>query len=250
MASDPDDNPFARNSAWPKMPQAPFRVGVLPKASPQDRGPEPDASPRTITPLFVRPLEPGPPAPTVTAAPRQRPVASPVASPPPPPPMEIELAPVIVQPYRKPRPKAARSPFPAIVATVVGLGGVIGLALLLSRAQDAALQKAPTPAPAAAARVERPALAPVAQPSTSTIPAARTPPQVRLTPPRPLPKPRVTTPRAAVALPALPPEVSAATEEMLRAPAISLTPSPPPVVYTPPPAVDPAAPVVTRAPYS
>lgn len=244
MASDPDDNPFARNSTWPKMPQAPFRVVALPKVSPQDREPEPEAPLRTITPLFVRPLAPSSAAPTVTAAPRLRPVAAPVA-PPPPPPTEIELAPVIVQPYRKPRPKTARSPLPAIVATVVGLGGVIGLALLLSRAQDAALQNAAIPAPVAA-RVEPPAPVSVAAPVTPAPPVANAPPSPRVAAPRPRPA----SPQPAVVRPAPSPEVSAATDEMLSAPAISLTPPPPPVVHTPPPAVDPAAPVVTRAPYS
>ncbi|MBU2365728.1 MAG: hypothetical protein KKB47_22910, partial [Alphaproteobacteria bacterium] len=59
MASEPD-NPFARNSTWPQMPQAPFRVGPLPKADP---APPPPAEParQTVTPVFTRPTN-APPA--------------------------------------------------------------------------------------------------------------------------------------------------------------------------------------------
>ncbi|HKP80222.1 MAG TPA: hypothetical protein VJU34_13990, partial [Phenylobacterium sp.] len=57
MASEPDDNPFARNSVWPKMPQAPFRVGPLPKAAPAPaQPPPPEPAARTITPVFTRPV--------------------------------------------------------------------------------------------------------------------------------------------------------------------------------------------------
>ena len=256
MASDPDDNPFARNSTWPKMPQAPFRVGALPKASPQDREPEPEAPPRTITPLFVRPLAPAQPAQMLsggaTPRPMQRPVPQPEPAPsrvePPSSPsvIEVELSPVIVQPYRKPRPKPKRSPLPAIAATLVGLAGVLGLALLLSRAQEAAL-KVPAASPVLAARATTTVVAPAI-----IEPAGTPPPLVRLTPPLRSATPQSRLQRAAVVRPTSPsaPEVSAATEEMFSAPALSLAPAPPAVVYTPPPAADPAAPVVTRAPYS
>ncbi|WP_257838661.1 hypothetical protein [Phenylobacterium sp. J426] len=42
MSEPNDQNPYARNSAWPKMPQAPFRVGPLPKAA-EAAPPEADA---------------------------------------------------------------------------------------------------------------------------------------------------------------------------------------------------------------
>ena len=67
MASEPDDNPFARNSAWPRMPQAPFRIGGLPRRPSAAPEPEPEAAPATITPVFVRPLQ-GDPRPVVAAS--------------------------------------------------------------------------------------------------------------------------------------------------------------------------------------
>ena len=42
MAS--DENPFARNNPWPKMPQAPMRVGALQKG-------DPPSEPRPAPPL-------------------------------------------------------------------------------------------------------------------------------------------------------------------------------------------------------
>ncbi|HKR87704.1 MAG TPA: hypothetical protein VJS38_05970, partial [Phenylobacterium sp.] len=40
-----DDNPFSRASAWPKMPQAPFRIGPLPKAGAPVQPPAPQPVP-------------------------------------------------------------------------------------------------------------------------------------------------------------------------------------------------------------
>src|SRR4051794_37760501 len=156
MASEPDDNPFARNSAWPKMPQAPFRVGPLPKAGastptaetelqPPSDTPPPPEPPRTITPLFFRPIEPqaapnlamggaGPPAPApavAAPAPAGARADPPPAQPAPPPlppqpavatpapfePEAVELAEIVVTPLRaagpKPKLRRKRSPFAA-----------------------------------------------------------------------------------------------------------------------------------------
>jgi hypothetical protein len=50
--SDDKANPFERSSAWPKMPQAPFRIGALPKAGapvpPPSAPPAPQAPPAGI----------------------------------------------------------------------------------------------------------------------------------------------------------------------------------------------------------
>ncbi|MBJ7411473.1 MAG: hypothetical protein JHD15_14060, partial [Phenylobacterium sp.] len=179
MASEQDDNPFARNSAWPQMPQAPFRVGPLPKAAPSPAPAEPP--PRTITPAFVRPAGPAafaglpgvapprpaqperaPPAPpVVTEAPSVEPpraetplAAAPEPEPAPPPQRYIEVAPVIVQPVGAGVRKVHRkSPAPVIAATVAGLAAVLGVAYALSRGQEAALESAPAPRPAAASPV-------------------------------------------------------------------------------------------------
>ena len=61
MASSSDDNPFGRTSAWPRMPQTPFRVGPLPAADAEALSDGESTNieispPQAITPLFVRPM--------------------------------------------------------------------------------------------------------------------------------------------------------------------------------------------------
>ena len=282
MASEPDDNPFARSSLWPKMPQAPFRVGPLPKGEPSTAPSEPaqaplsEAStpevvaPRTITPLFVRPVNP----PISSLAPAvERPVTPPPPAaqrmePPPPQPPAAEAAPsgppvapsamVVTAPRAaRPRPVRARSRLPAVAATFVGLGGVAGLIYLLTRGE-------PTPPPVAVAP------APIAEPPpVAAVPPATVPVTAEFIPP-PAPAAVVAIPPSPARLTAsptrppgpppprrtsLPSDAARATEEALGAPVLALGPTPPPSppeparVYVPPVAADPGAPIKTQRPY-
>lgn len=229
MASDPDDNPFARNSAWPKMPQAPFRLVATRRTAP----PAPEAPPATITPLFVRPIHAEPPArPAVVAV-------DPPTIPDPPPQEPVELSPLVVAPARAVRAPPRRSPAPAIVATLVAVAGVLGLALLLSRIQQAALET-PDTRPAAVS-LASPIAADAAPTPVVTLPVAAPPPR---------------PPARTGAAPTPAPQTGLATEAAATAPLIELPPARPEVVsqpepaYSPPPPADPEAPVVTRSPYS
>lgn len=263
MASEQDDNPFARNSGWPRMPQAPFRVGPPPKAAPTAPRAETQPPPKTITPAFVRPLGPAAfPGPTGgEVLPRATP--SPVAEvaravPPVPPPAAeaaeaaapqpqpyIEVAPVIVQPAATGARKARRkSPFPAIAATGVGLAAILGLAYALNRGQDVALKRAPpasaafasvAPATPVAGAVESPVVAPAQSPTQAPVVPRR---RVRTATP-----PKVALPTAAAD--------ESATAPLISLPPVVAAPAAPPAPlpsYTPPAAPDPNAPVSTRQP--
>ena len=283
MASEPDDNPFARSSAWPKMPQAPFKVGPLPKAAPT---PEPEAEPppRTITPAFVRPVSsqtftgltggampsaapprlqrpaPGPSAPAIAAAPvapaaAPPPIAPVAASPEPaaPPQPYVEVAPVVVQPLgTSARRKPKRSPLPAIAATVAGLAAIAGVTYALNRGQDAALKGAATPAAPAASVAAAPPTT-VATPTPTPPPAvadvADAPPPAVQTPAAPRVVQRASAPiaKARARAPATQPVAAAPVVISLPpAPAVAV-PAPAPLPsYTPPAAPDPNAPMTTR----
>jgi len=265
MASE-SDNPFARNSAWPQMPQAPFRVGPLPKAPAAT--PEEPAR-QTVTPVFTRPKNAPPafaglPAGAITrpasppprpAAPPAEPVAvapppapEPVPEPPPPEPPApyIELAPVIVQPVGSGRRAAPRkSPVPAIAASVAGLAAVLGIAYALSRGQEAALKTPVAPPPPAIAAAPAPAVVPTPTP-TVQAPAVVPPTKVAATP---------RAPSRTASAPRLVVPAASAAEETAPAPVISLPPPvvaapepapPPQPAYTPPAAPDPNAPMTTR----
>lgn len=214
MASEPDDNPFIRNSVWPKMPQAPFRVGSLPNAAggpplPLEGEPqaEPEPAPRTITPLFVRPLDAGLPGGLTISgalpqsgfrsAPMPEPFAEPqpVAQPEPvagPEPRAVpiepaaeaepelppfELSEVVATPIRRPPPQRSRpkprrrSPAPAIAASVVGLGAAGGAVFLLTRAP---------PSPTHSAATVTIPIAPPAPVAASLAPPLTGPPPVEL----------------------------------------------------------------------
>lgn len=270
MASE-SDNPFARNSAWPQMPQAPFRVGPLPKADPAPAPPEPQAR-QTVTPVFTRPTNAAPafsglPAGAITrpAAQPPRPAATPAAEPvsvaPPPPPPEpapilepprpaappepyIELAPVIVQPLGSARRAAPRkSPVPAIAASVAGLAAVLGIAYALSRGQEAALKAPVTPPAAAVTAPPAPAVTTTPEP-TFQAPAVVPPTKIAAAPratARAAPPPRLVVPAA----PAEP--EAAAVAPVISLPPPVATPAPPPQpAYTPPAAPDPNAPMTTK----
>lgn len=271
MTSDPDDNPFARNSAWPKMPQAPFRVGPIPKAS---AGP-PEPPPRTVTPVFTRPAGPaaftgltrggavpGRPAPSAPAVATAAPAPSQAARRPEPlraePPSSdatpetapepyIEMAPVIVQPLGSGRRRAVarRSPAPAIAATAVGVAGVLGVAYLLNRGQA----ESPVVPPAVTASAPLVSPVPTPGPAVAATPAAAT---VALAPPtaptRAVAVSRTRAPRAEpmpVGTPAQEPD--AAVPMITLPPATVATPDPQPS-FTPPAAPDPNAPMTTRRP--
>jgi hypothetical protein len=252
MASDPDDNPFERASGWPKMPQASFRVGSLPRAGEPDASSQsaPPPEQRAITPAFVRPTE-GAFTPAFT-----RPIAAPpqplrraepqpaVSIPPPSPPSAPIATPVIaVAPQR-----AVRRPrrWPGLIAAAVGLAGLAGLVLLFTQRQPAVVLPA-TPAVAAPAQA-------VAQPPTLATAPVATPPPLAATPQRlartSLAKPHVPAPKRGAAT---------AAQEALDAPVLALPPAaperPPLRVdgapnYQPPAPPDPNAPITTRTPYS
>ena len=253
MASEPDDNPFARTSVWPTMPQAPFRVGSLPDVGgtamdPGDAAPEPPA--RTITPLFVRPIGTPPPSGLAMggAVPKAPTVAVIEAAPEP---EAFELSEVVVIPadrVQPPRPRPrGRSRAPAIAASAIGLGAVAAVALLLSRTSSA-----PTASPTAvtipiATQPALPTLAPptvelaAAAPPVKASPAAAGPPRPPAAARTPNPPPR---PRSDAAL---------ATEEAINATVLTLPPAPPQATpeprYQPPAAADPGAPIRTQRPY-
>jgi hypothetical protein len=284
MPPETDDNPFARNSVWPKMPQTPFRVGALPKAAPAPAPEIPTEPPpepaRTITPLYVRPaqgrgqglagggavLRPAlqPRAPQPEAPPPALEPALPLEPPPAaemlaaapataPEPGYVELEPVIVTPYATPRRPARRrrSPLPAVAATIVGLGGIVGLVYVLSQGRPA-VPAAPGSTPAAVAVPAQPASTPAAEPAAAPKPAAA--PRIASA----FRSPSIRAARPAVA--ASPAEAAAAPEEA-SAPVLALPPAAAPPqaaapepepqpAYTPRPAPDPNAPIPTRRPYS
>lgn len=264
MASEPD-NPFARNSAWPQMPQAPFRVGPLPKADPAPAPPVSEAPARqTVTPVFTRPTNApasfaGLPAGAITrpAATPPRPAPEPVAVAPPPPPEPppvvepppaapsepyIELAPVIVQPVGSARRAVVRkSPVPAIAASVAGLAAILGIAYALSRGQEAALKAPVAPPPAAVTAPPAPVVTATPAPRVETQ-AVAPPPKVAAATPAParkVPPPRLVVPSA--------PAEEAAAAPVISLPPPAVTPAPPPQpAYVPPATPDPNAPMTTK----
>lgn len=267
MTDEPDDNPFARNSAWPKMPQAPFRVGPMPKAA----VPEPQSSieAQTITPVFVRPIETAPAtrldigggvprAPSGSTRPHTPAAPTPDPQVLPPtiaestardsdPEEPFEVSPVIVTPPRKPRYRPKRSIWPAAIATVVGVAGILGLAMLLSRVQQARLAAKPALAAIAPASAPTPAqIAPIPLVATTPV-AAPEPASSTSRPTSAIAKPLRVQPAVRV-MPAN--EGAAATTEALNAPALSLPEALPPPSYKAPLEADPTAPVVTRSPNS
>ena len=301
MVSSSDDNPFERSSAWPRMPQTPFRVGRLPAV---DAEPLSDSSitsretssQQAITPLFVRPMatsdDPGlslirrpEPAETVGAP---RPVEPDAGAEAPEPIIEVPVdtapnvettpiqaaapsEPVFAQ--RTQRLAAAgstnlRKRFPAIVATLVGLGGLIGLVVMLTgqgRAPVAGDGARPAEAPAAAkvpAASIAPDPAPVDPVPVPLEPLAQSTPTVTPVLERIRPT-SISTPRAiqpSTAIPAARPPVNqtpspsaAAIRDMFDAPVLTLPAARPPPVVAPapkPPPEDPSAPITTRVPFS
>ena len=232
--ADPDDNPFARHSIWPKMPQAPHRVASLP------RPPEPPQ--RTITPVFVRSTEAVVPAFTrpAPAQPSVRP-SPPVVQPPP-------IVAAAEAPFVAPTPRATAPPksaiWPGLIAAAVGLAGVAGLFVLLTRDEPA---PQPLPAPVIATAPPVVAAQPVAPTQAEPEGAKPAAPAILARRP-PLPVRRL--PAAA------PPSRAAdAAQAALEAPVLTLPPAPPltPAVEPPPfkpdAAPDPNAPIVTHRPY-
>lgn len=258
MASEPE-NPFARNSAWPQMPQAPFRVGPLPKADPAP--PEPaTAAPQTVTPLYTRPLTsaPGPAPGGLITRPQPAAALQPVTAPPPAPVPDptpvaadpipdpaapetyFEMAPLIVRPPGSERRATPRkSPLPAIAAAGAGLAAVLGVAYALNKGQEAVMSRSD---PTASATV---APAPI----VPTVPTARAGPvaDARVTPPPAVEaaKPRLAPPAVRAARPAPTVAPAAAEPPLLSLPPATPAPAPQPS-YTPPAAPDPSAPMTTQ----
>lgn len=236
--TNPDDNPFARHSIWPKMPQAPHRVASLP------RPPEPPQ--RTITPVFVRSTEAVVPAFTrpAPAPPSVRP-SPPVVQPPP-------IVAAAEAPFVAPTPRATAPPksaiWPGLIAAAVGLAGVAGLFVLLTRDEPA---PQPLPAPVIATAPPVVAAQPVAPTQAEPEGAKPAAPAILARRP-PLPVRR---------LPAAAPPTRAAdaAQAALEAPVLTLPPAPPPppppapapetLPFKPDAAPDPNAPIVTHRPY-
>ena len=257
MASDPDDNPFARPSVWPRMPQAPMSIRTL---SGVERS-EPEPLPAAITPLFVRPMD-APPATGLLSGggvPGSRPNVVPVSSvapitlskPDPPVQVDVETPALLVAPVRTRLPKVRRWRVPAIAAAMVGLAGLAGLAYLLGRGG----QETPAPSvavsPAAAPLTAAlPTPVPQVTAATPTVPAQRTVPMAVVA--RSGTRPAVARPVSSNSPGSAVPEseASIATSEALAGAVVALPTPVPPQIYRPPPAVDPTAPVVTRDPNS
>ncbi|WP_296600484.1 hypothetical protein [Phenylobacterium sp.] len=283
MASEHDDNPFARNSAWPKMPQAPFRVGPLPKGQPAAPAlePKPQAA-TTITPAFVRPTgavassglasggavpraapqtQPQPPQPSAPAVPlapvvdiaappasEAQPVepSTPEARPEP----YVEIAPIIVQPLGSGARKTVRkSPVPAIAATAAGLAAILGIAYALNRGQEEALKRAasqPAAVIAAPAAPQPPApetVSPVPAPPATAVAPANSPPRPQVAS-RPLARTSASPQKIDLPAPAAETGVAEPAISLPTPPSRVVVPEPTPLPsYTPPAAPDPTAPV-------
>ena len=299
MAANSDDNPFGRNSAWPRMPQTPFRVGRLPAADPQSLSESSTtvgetSLPQTITPLFVRPMQtsdesglslirrPEPretsqvPPPAQSLPEAQAPLIEvPVEVAP-----AVEAAPIQVEVPSEPvfaqraqRLAASRTGsthlrkrLPAIVATLVGLGGLIGLVVMLSGQRPPpvatvvpAVPVAPQAAPSEPAPLDPVPVEPV--PTRLDLESQSTPtagPVLERIRPTSAPTPRAIQPSPAIPVtrpPASQPPTPAAVaiRDMFDAPVLTLPPARPPLVVAPalkPQPEDPSAPITTRAPFS
>lgn len=214
MADDPN-NPFARASAWPRMPGAPMRIGALPKAASR---PEPA---RSITPVFTRPVGPAPP--TLVERPTSRV-----------PEVQTDPAPALLPPPpRRAAEKRKWTPYAAAAVVAVLLAG--GSAVLFGRPTQ--------PEPRLAAAVVGPAPARAAEP----VP----PPETPATEPRPHPVATVTrrTAKPSVGTPLLPRPEPPAIE--LGAP-LAIPPvddATPQAQAGPAPSSDPDAPLMTKPPY-
>lgn len=260
MASEPQ-NPFARNSAWPQMPQAPFRIGPLPKADAAPPAPA-TAAPQTVTPVYSRPLTspPGPGPSGLITHPQPAAAPQPVTAPPPPPtpipePTPVaadpvpepaapetyfEMAPLIVRPPGSERRATPRkSPLPAIAAAGVGLAAVLGVAYALNKGQEAALSRPDAPTPATVA----PTPVTPSVPTEPAEPVAET--QLRSAPPVEAAKSRTPPPAIRPARPAPTAAPAAAEPPLLSLPPAAPAPAPQPS-YTPPAAPDPSAPMTTQ----
>jgi Meckel syndrome type 1 protein len=229
-----DDNPFQRPSAWPRMPQAPFRIGPLPKAARS-------APPATPAPFPIRPIaapQPrgglgggaspaffgsgpmsgvarpsAPPVPQPTGAPPE-PAAAAVPepelqAPAEPPPMQV--APVVVVARERstppeddglepadfafaPRAAPRGSRAPLIVAGGLAVLGAGALAMLLGT------RGGPAPAPAVTPAASLPAAAPPlvpAPPAPAPTLASAPEPSAAAAPAPPPPPARPATPRPA-----------------------------------------------------
>ena len=254
MASKPDDNPFARSSPWPRLPQRPLSVRSLPAVTPLP----PEESVTTFTPLFVRPMDGPPTAPLATGggiprAPHQPvpmrsiepagltgSVPEPAVEVPSEAGVEVSAPGLVASVARKPLPR--RSRLPAVAATLVGIAGVLGLAVLLSPGQQTskALSSVSVALPTAEP-TPQPAPTPVADAAGPNGPTVRAGPRAVV---RPL---SVSGTRAPVQVQS---DASAAMSEELDAPVLSLPAAAPVQTFNTPRVDDPAAPVVTRDPNS
>jgi hypothetical protein len=211
MADDPT-NPFARESAWPRMPNAPMRIGPLPKPRPETRPPE---TPRAITPVFTRP-----------AGMARAPLAEIT-----PPPEPVSSTPELVVATLRSAPVAGRNWLP--LALAAGIAGVVALgsAVFLTR------EPAPSPEPRLAAAIVEPAPAP------PVVAAA-------VAEPKPAPRPaRVAAATRRAPAPSPEPQAPSAIElgaPLEIPPVAEAPPTPEPVA---PPPVDPEAPITTKPPY-
>ncbi len=225
--SQDDDNPFSRPSVWPKMPQAPFRVGGLPMAAPLS--PSPVVTDRI--PSAERPAEP--------------PVPPPVAQ-------DFAPAPLAARPHRSPAPRLT----PLVAAAAVGAGALLALGLLVvadqaprspaaSTSSSSALaigqlvgRAAPTPGASQPSPTPRIAEAVSAPAPTTSPPPIKASALKRLGAGAPAPI------KTALSTPA-PPQTSLPPPLSVESAPLSLPATQP---FVPPPAPDREAPIPTHVP--
>ncbi len=212
MTADPDDNPFARESPWPRLPSAgAFKVGPLPKSS-EPPPPLPEQTQR-ITPVFIRPSSDGAPLTPLLRGPAAAPRTAPArlqpfeagqpqmpplrAAQPAPRPAEPERV-AAVRPIARPEPQPAgvespsepvmvvaapvaggktrrkRSNLPLIAAGLAAAVGVAGLIAVTSGLVGGPKPPAPTPS-VASASAPAAAATPDIQPTLPPAEAAAAP---------------------------------------------------------------------------
>jgi hypothetical protein len=241
-------NPFGRPSVWPKMPQSPMSLGVLPRAF----APAPAPAPRPVVQVVEAEV-------AIAAADAE--MAIPEPPPAPEPPLELEP---IAAPIGVRRGVPARQGLrltPLIAAAAVGAGGMAALLLMLGVRPAMAPSAAPVapratlavgeivggpaaplpaPAPAASTQAAAPSPAPrlamvrSAPHRAALAAAAPSPAAPLLNVPAPAAEPAPTSP---------PPALPVAS---VAAPVEPPAPAPPP--YKPPPAPDRNAPISTHVP--
>ncbi len=216
-----DHNPYGRASAWPKMPEAPFRLGGVPMAAQLTSAP---SSTKPVTPEPTHQAEP------------------------------LRVAPIAVRPVRA----ASRSLrlTPLIAAAAVGAGGMLALVLLFGLGVSHA--PAPPPAQLTPSALAVGALVGQGGPTSVSTPSPLTAAAEPATTPAPPPRlatavlgGRSTAPSRALAV-AVEPDVNPvqppAPPSTPVAPDPSVAVQSPAPRFIPPSAPDPSVPISTHVP--